>query len=125
MDPTYECKAADNAIKVQKNNDLLEDFGEPPIKIRRPSKISCEEKYNLNKSFTKLSNSLSQESDSKNNNNLEESWIKEFKQSLTKKTKRSDKLFLLTTLPADLSNRNIQKTFNVSRRMTRQAKKLR
>lgn len=109
-------------MKIEKINKLLEDEGEPPIKIRRPSKLSAEEKSNLKKSLNNLANI---QQPSFKSSNLEEDWVEEFKQSMSKQTKRSEKLNLLTTLPSNWTNRKIQQVFNVSRRMTRQARKLR
>lgn len=117
-DPTFKCDAIDNQLKIEKVNKLLSEVGEPPIKLRRVSSVA-ECKKAILTSVRKFSgNDI-------NNDNSSDVLLNNFKSAFDKKTSRSEKIQVLTTLPLDWSIKMIRREFKVSKRMVQAAKNMR
>lgn len=59
------------------------------------------------------------------NKDQNEKWVEELKEAISKKPSKSERVFLLTTIPVEWSVRKTAKVFGVSRRSASRAKKLR
>lgn len=134
QDPSFVCTEVDESLKRSRVNAFLEDCGQPPIK-KHLSKLSKLDKQKLQQSidqicYETLKNSTN---DTNNNNLMNNSWTQDLKQAISKETSRKEKISLLTRIPFSIlidgkrfwTIKRIRKEFNVSRRMVRQAIKLR
>lgn len=121
-DPTFECKAVENAMKFDKINALLEEIGEPTIKKPRFSKLCEQNKLNISEIIRVPGNN----NDIENAVSEEESeFINGIRAALSNADTRLEKIQILTTVPPHWTIKKIRDKLRVSRRMVRHAKKLR
>ena len=85
--------------------------------------ISDDERRNLIEITEKIQSKLRSEIPGNNDQLLK--WVKDLKEAISRQPMRSEKIFLLTTLPVEWSVRKMAKVFGVSRRLATRAKKLR
>ena len=85
--------------------------------------ISDDERRNLIEMIEKIQSKLRSEIPGNNYQLLK--WVKDFKEAISRRPMRSEKIFLLTTLPVEWSVCKTAKVFGVSRRLATRAKKLR
>ena len=115
LDPTYENKK----LEVQLQEEKQKKYNKPERSSKRlkVSHILEEEDKNLVNRPQVLKK--------KSTYKLDENLVEEVKQALMRETTRAGKIEILTTLPRDVSIRQMMELFGVSYRMGSKAKKLR
>ncbi|XP_067648016.1 uncharacterized protein [Eurosta solidaginis] len=118
----FDSEIVDKLISVDKINNLFEQCDVSPVKVRRISNFSKEEKEKLAAKLdlvgTTCDSSLSSEMPPEDEN------IEALRISFNNQKTRGDKINILTFVPKTWTIRKIRETFNVSRRMVSTAKKL-
>lgn len=118
-DPTYQCEEVDDSLKMEKVNALLHELRKPPLKRKRLSDLSLEDRDKILSAIDKSSDTNFQKGQ-----NSETSFIKNITDALHAATTRSDKLEILTTVPSEWTIAKMCRIFKVSRRIASSAKKL-
>lgn len=132
--PSFVCTEVDEVIKKRKLNAFLEDNCRPPIK-KRFSKFLKADKQKIMESIDNISSVFSSKPKrSSNLNNFnDEDCVRDLKEEFSKKSSRNGKISVLTRIPFSKLNdgkliwtmKRVRSEFNVSRRLVRQAIKLR
>lgn len=121
-DPTFECKAVDDTIKLEKINSLLEEMGEPKIKKSRFSKLCSDNQLHI---FEIVKNPGQNKKTIPGISDEEAEFINGIKAALSNADTILHKIQILTTIPPNWTIKKMRRELHVSRRMARRAKKLR
>lgn len=86
LDPTFVCTRVDDELKKRKLSTFLGDNGQTPIK-KRLSKLSKNERREIQETVNSITSGLLSKSNSSSNasNLINESWITNLKEELSKK----------------------------------------